>query len=165
MEARMARIPEGREVLQVTVDSEVATILRVQAALRRITPGRLIEDLVRQEGTQGGEEKSRFLEALRGVDPTWSGKKPVLRKPPTIPPQNGAEEAPRRPQEARKRRRGGVGDTMTWEALLDGLEASGRTQKELREFLGLSNVSQWAKDGVPTHHVPKIKDFLGLAGN
>ena len=42
----MARIPAGREILQITVDTEVGTRLRVKAALRRMTVGRLVEELV-----------------------------------------------------------------------------------------------------------------------
>jgi hypothetical protein len=66
--------------------------------------------------------------------------------------------APSSPQGRRK-----VGtDTMTWDDLVAGLEASGKTHKELRDHLALTNISPWAKDGIPPRHVPKIKEFLGL---
>jgi hypothetical protein len=64
--------------------------------------------------------------------------------------------APSSPQGRRK-----VGtDTMTWAELVAGLEASGKTHKELRDYLDLTNISPWAKDGIPPRHVPKIKEFL-----
>jgi len=33
---------------------------------------------------------------------------------------------------------------VTWDELVAAHEASGKTQKELQDFLGLSNVSTWA---------------------
>jgi len=64
--------------------------------------------------------------------------------------------APSSPQGRRK-----VGtDTMTWDELVAGLEKTGKTHKQLRDYLGLSNTSPWAKDGVPPRHVPKIREFL-----
>ncbi len=44
----MARIPDGREMLQCTIDSETMSILRVKAAMERITVGNLVDRLVKQ---------------------------------------------------------------------------------------------------------------------
>ena len=161
----MARIPEGREVLQVTVDTEVATSLRVQAAIRRTTPGRLIEDLVRKAA--GRKTLAELLEGTEGVSFAEGGEIVAQPNATTKAAMREADEimrakAPGRPQGARRRRGGGDGEVMTWEALQGALDGAGRSQRDLREHLGLSNISQWAHDGVPTRHVPKIKAFLGL---
>ena len=145
----MARIPAGREVLQITVDVETASLLRVKAALRRVTVGRLVEELARQAYT-----RDQVLE-------DWAAESvPAPRL--AAPARNPIAKAPRTPQEA-PRRRGGPKEVMAWDDLVAALESQGKTHKGLREHLGLSNISIWAKDGVPAKHVPQIREFLGQA--
>ena len=157
----MARIPAGREVLQVTVDVETATLLRVKAALRRITVGRLVEELARHAYTRDQviEEWGQRQEA-RTAETVEPGPK-ALNEPP-VDDSRRPQEALRvaRPKASPQERQKAGTDTMTWSEMAIGLNTAGRTHKELREFLGLTNISQWAKEGVPPRHVPKIRDFL-----
>lgn len=131
----MARIPEGRMILQVTIDKETATRLRVKAALSGMPVGHLLDawaktfDLPEME-SRSVPEKPKKQQA----------KKPQKSK--TLAPSD-EDVTP-----------------MTYAELHQALQDSGKSKGELQAHLGLKNVSVWAKDGIPGKHLAAIRQFL-----
>ena len=145
----MARIPIGREVMQCTVDTEVADLLRVKAAMHRMTVGRLIEQM-----TRNTYSRDAIIEA-------WIAEpgSQVQRSAPKM-----ATKVSRRSQELPKAT-AADNETMAklWAALEAARTAAGWTGGELAKKLGIAapNIVQWRKKGmVPASQVEAVEKLL-----
>jgi len=136
----MARIPEGREMLQCTIDTESMSVLKVKAAMNRMTVGRFLDQLIR---TTYSRDKI--------VEEWAAGATPEPRH--TVAPKAPIRAA-RSPQEPRK---APTADEDTRNRLWLALEAlrttQGWTDAEVAKRIGFTgdhperNVSLWRKAG------------------
>jgi hypothetical protein len=163
--AETRRVREGYVTLGMAVPADVAEQIRVRAVLAHKSIGDYVASLVRAAASR--KTLAELLAGTEGVIFAEGGE--ILPKAP--------DTAPGRPQEAMvavqrttvpwdprggpRRRRVGSGESMTWDQVVEALASRGEgAHRDLAQFLGLKNISVWAKDGVPSKHVPRIREFL-----
>jgi hypothetical protein len=155
--ATMAKPKDGYELLQCTVSIEVGRWIRVMAAAEGCPPGRFVERHLRNSMESIGAPLKALLASVGLPEVTRVGLPEVTRVGlPEAREVGHPLVAPSSPQGRRKVET----EAMTWDELVAGLETTGKTHKELRNHLGLSNISIWAKEGVPSKHVSRIREFL-----
>ena len=176
----MARTKDGWEFIQLSLPTEDAKYIKVLAAMEGRTHGEIVQAMITafRRGAPSPVEMSPYadgevLDRLRRTLARQGAAEPApdkhdlraeqhtVRLDRKVPERDQLQERPTvAPSTPQGRRKVGT-ETMTWDELVAGLEATGKSHKELRDHLGLTNISPWAKDGVPPRHVPKIKAFLG----
>jgi hypothetical protein len=163
------RVREGYVTLGMAVPADVAEQIRIRAVLAHKSIGDYVASLVRAAasrktlaellvGTEGKGQPGP-MEALLGEMGRMSDADDASKAPGGPQEASGAKD-PWNPREAPRRRRGGA-ESMTWDQVVEALASKGEgAHRDLAQFLGLKNISVWAKDGVPSKHVPRIREFL-----
>lgn len=129
------RLRKGYESVGMAMSSEDAMRLRLGATASRMSLGDYVASLLPADPIVPLQPRSPMALAR------------LARK---------AGKAPRQPQEPSQ----GGGDSMSWGELVAALQRAGRSHRDLRDWLGLSNISIWAQDGVPAKHLARIREFL-----
>ena len=154
----MARIPEGREMLQCTIDTESMSVLKVKAAMNRMTVGRFLDQLI--HATYSRDKIVEEWAAGTAPEP----KRSITTPPPPAKAPRSRQEAPKVPSADEDTRR------RLWMSLESLRLAQGWKDGDVAKQLGLGglhpekNVSNWRKDGkVTSTQVEAVEKLLSQA--
>jgi hypothetical protein len=143
--------------ISIRLPDHVDMALRLEALGRRVSPSVVAAEILEAHFRE--TDNGRVMLAF-----------PIQRQPePATPKPEKAAADERRKKHAPKKfhtsnRDAAVaeGNPWTWDRLSDALESVGGhgQHREIAHALGLSNISVWAKTGVPKKWWPKIREYL-----
>lgn len=153
---------EARRI-SIRVPDHVDMALRLEALGRRVSPSLVAAEILESYFREHPDSTGNVMLAF-----------PIKRQPgPTTP----KPEKPRSDEERRKKhapktvqvsdREAAIaeGYPWTWDRLATALDSLGHGQhREIARALGLSNISVWARTGVPRKWWPKIREYLTSRG-
>jgi hypothetical protein len=153
----MSRTAVGRELMQVTVSSEVAQTIRLRAALDSVTPGTVIEQAIIATNVRQGvmSQLSQGSHELKPSLTTRTRTKPVKASKP-------------KPKQSKE---GPTGEEWTETKLHKAMEREGLTGRALAERLESGKgtppqgvqVNRWSRgaEKIPAHYWSQLDRIFG----